>query len=77
MAQLAMQFPDHPNLTLMDETVSTVNVWATAGQDSLAGLFFKLLQDQTQDADPNTTEALELAARIGRLILDGREVKLP
>lgn len=77
MERLRSQFPDHPNLTLLDETVSTVNVWEAAGEDSLAGLFFKLLQDQTLDADDQTAEALELAARIGRRILDGREVELP
>ena len=77
MEQLRRQFPEHPNLTLLDETVSTVDVWDSAGEDNLAGLFFKLLRDQAYDADPKTAETLELAARIGRRILDGREVKLP
>lgn len=77
MERLLQQFPDHPNLTLLDETVSTVNVWENAGEDNLAGLFFRLLEEQTHDADEKTAETLELAARIGRRILEGREVKLP
>lgn len=77
MDHLRSRFPDHPNLTLLDDTVQSVDVWESAGEDNLAGLFFKLLQDQALEADPKTAEALELAARIGRRILDGREVKLP
>lgn len=77
MEHLREQFPDHPNLTILDETVSTADIWENAGKDNLAGLFFQLLEEQTYNADPNTAEALELAARIGRRILEGREVKLP
>lgn len=67
----------YPNLTILDETVSPGNVWATAGDDSLEGIFFRILRDGTRDADPATVRQLELAARIGRKILDGREVELP
>ena len=77
MEQLPLRFPEHPNLTILNDTVSTVNVWEGAGNDSLAGLFFRLLEEQLPDADPKTAEALELAARMGHRILEGREVKLP
>lgn len=77
MDRLASRFPAWPNLTILDETTPLGDVWETAREDSLTGLFFRRLQDQAQTADPATTELLELAARIGRRILDGQEVELP
>ena len=74
---LPEQFRDYPNLTLLDETIPLGNVWEGVGEDSLEGLFFRILRDGTRDADPDTIAALELAARIGRKLLDGREVELP
>lgn len=75
--KLRGRFREYPNLTLLDETVPLGDVWEGAGEDSLAGLFFRILQRGTEDADPGTVEKLELAARIGRKILEGREVELP
>ena len=77
MDRLSGRFPAWPNLTILDETAPLGDVWETAREDSLTGLFFRRLQDQAQTADPATTELLELAARIGRRILDGQEVELP
>ena len=77
MDYLPAQFRDYPNLTILDETVPLGDVWEYAGEDSLAGLFFRILRDGTRDADPVTAARLELAARIGRKILEGREVELP
>ena len=75
--RLREKFSAYPNLTLLDETVILESPWKTAGEDSLTGLFFRVLQDAAQEADPETAAQLELAARIGRRILDGREVELP
>jgi len=47
------------------------------GEDSLEGIYFRILRDACQDQDAGTVEALELAARISRQILQGREVELP
>jgi len=77
MAALPSRFREYPNLTLLDETVPLGDVWEGAGEDSLEGLFFRTLQDKARDADPATAQCLELAARIGRKILEGREVELP
>ena len=74
---LPEQFRDYPNLTILDETVPLGDIWEGAGADNLAGLFLRILQEGTRDADPDTVEKLELAARIGRKILEGREVELP
>ena len=70
-------FRDYPNLTILDETIPLGDIWEGAGEDNLSGLFLRILQEQTRDADPETAERLELAARIGRKLLDGREVELP
>lgn len=74
---LPEQFRDYPNLTILDETVPLGDIWEGAGADNLAGLFLRILREETRDADPDTVEKLELAARIGRKILEGREVELP
>lgn len=75
--RLDRQFADYPNLTIFDETIPTPDLWEHAGEDSLTGMFFRILQDAALESDPATAERLELAARIGRRILDGREVELP
>lgn len=77
LEQLRGRFGAWPNLTILDETVPMGNIWDTVGEDSLTGLFFRILQDGTRGADQATVERLELAARIGRKILEGREVELP
>lgn len=74
---LAARFPDWPNLTILDETTPLGDVWDNADDDTLTGLFFRTLRDSARDADPETARTLELAARIGRRILEGREVELP
>ena len=74
---LPAEFREYPNLTILDETVPLGDIWEGAGEDNLAGLFLRILQEGTRDADPETVEKLELAARLGRKILEGREVELP
>ena len=74
---LALGFADWPNLTILDETTTLRNVWDSAGDDTLTGLFFRILQQGAAESDPDTAATLELAARIGRKILEGREVELP
>jgi DNA repair exonuclease SbcCD nuclease subunit len=74
---LALGFADWPNLTILDETTVPGNVWDRAGEDTLTGLFFRILRDGAKESDPDTAATLELAARIGRKILEGREVELP
>lgn len=70
----ALSFPEFPFLQIRDRTVPPVDLWGCIGEDSLEGVYFRMLHDALQTADPET--AL-LAAKISRKILDGREVKLP
>ncbi len=77
METLPVQFRAYPNLTILDETVPLGDVWEGAGDDSLEGLFFRTLRDRAMESDPAAARCMELAARIGRKILEGREVELP
>ncbi len=77
MARLAEALTAWPNLRLLDETTPCRDIWETAGADSLTGLFFRILRDGAREADPQTAAHLELAAKLSRAILEGREVELP
>ncbi len=74
---LALRFAGWPNLTILDETTVLGGLWDGAEEDTLSGIFFRILRDGAREADPDTAKQLELAARIGRKILEGREVELP
>lgn len=71
------QFDAYPNLVLLDETIPAGNIWETTQEDSLEGIYFRILRDSAEGQDPQTVEALELAAKLSRQILQGREVELP
>jgi hypothetical protein len=77
MDALEAQFRDFPNLQLRDRTVPPVDLWASAGEDTLEGVYFRMLQEQLENADEETREQILLAAKISRQILENREVKLP
>ena len=77
LAALSRKFSHIPNLTLRDATTPPVDPWGSAGEDSLEGTYFRLLQEKLPGADPHTQEIIQLAARISRQLLDGQEVKLP
>lgn len=66
-----------PNLTLIDETRPAMDLWASADEDSLEGAFFRVLRDAREGQDEETVQTLELAAKIGKQILLGQEVRLP
>lgn len=74
---LRTAFSQFPNLELRDRTVPQRDIWGNASDDTLEGVYFRLLKDALTDADEQTREALTLAARISRQILDGQEVRLP
>ena len=59
-----------PNLELCDRRTPPVDVWGNADADSLEGVFFRILREHEDEP------VRELAARIARQLLDGREVTL-
>ena len=73
----AVMPPEFPNLELRDRTVPPAALWDCMGEDSLEGMYFRMLHAALEEADPETAEQVLLAAKISRRILDGREVVLP
>ena len=69
---LKRQFAAFPNLELRDNTEAPVDLWADAGEDTLRGVYFRLLREISEE-DPNAL----LAAELSRKLLEGREVRLP
>lgn len=74
---LQKRFSHVAYLELRDETEEESDPWEYAGDDSLRGLYFHLLQEQLEDADPEQARIIRKAAEISRRLLDGREVTLP
>ena len=61
-----------PHLEILDKREDPGALWAGAGEDTLRGVYFRLLREISEE-EPNAV----LAARISRALLEGREVKLP
>ena len=74
---LRADFAQFPHLELRDRTVPERDIWDSAGEDTLEGLYFRRLKEKMDAADEEEREILTLAARISRQILDGQEVLLP
>ncbi len=77
LVHLAGQFPGYPNLKLLDETTKTPELWDPQDENTLEGIYFRLLRQRAYAADPQTKQDLELAAALSRQLLQGREVELP
>ena len=76
IASLKRQYSQFPHLELIDRTTPPPDLWATAGTDTLEGLYFQILQE-TMGENPQQEAQIRLAAKLSRQILDGREVTLP
>ena len=74
---LTAHFSRFPNLELRDRTVPPLDIWGTAGEDTLEGIYFGLLHTAMDTADESDVARIHLAAQISRQILAGQEVKLP
>jgi len=61
-----------PHLQLVDKREAPVDLWQEAGEDTLRGVYFRLLRELSEE-DPNAI----LAAEISRKLLAGKEVALP
>ena len=77
IVQLCVKFGNYPHLQLRDKTVPVTDLWGTAGEDSLEGLYFGMLRSVADGQDETARRQALLAAQISRQILDGQEVKLP
>ena len=69
---LSEMLKPYPNLTLRDLRTPAADLWESAGEDTLEGIFFRILREKTETGG----ETARLAAEISRKLLDGREVAL-
>ncbi len=67
---------EFPNLELTDRREAPLDPWANAGEDSLEGVYFRMLREKLEEADPETEQCVSLAAEISARLLQGREVPL-
>lgn len=63
-------------LELRDETEQERDPFEYAGEDSLRGVYFRLLGEKLVEA-PEQEEIIRLAASLSARLLDGKEVELP
>lgn len=77
LVSLRGQFDRYPNLELRDKTRPLADIWSAVGEDSLEGMYFRILREAMEGQDDQSREIACLAARISRTILDGGEVVLP
>lgn len=72
LAALKNHFSRFPNLTLRDRTEAIEDLWGRQGEDTLMGVYFRMLREMAR-SDPRA----ELAAQISHRLLSGGEVPLP
>lgn len=77
LTAIQKQYSQFPNLTLRDKTVPPADIWGSAGEDTLEGMYFKLLRDAMENSSEEDARHFRLAAQISRQLLDGQEVELP
>lgn len=66
--------PRFDTLEIIDRTLPPRTLWEGAGEDSLKGLFLQRLQDLYNKAGDDDRLTVALAARLGRDLMEGREV---
>ncbi len=74
---LAARFCRFPHLVLRDRTTPPLDIWGSAGDDTFEGTYFSMLRSALEQAAPEDKDAVLLAARISRQLLEGQEVTLP
>ena len=72
---VSREFPDFPNLFLLDKTEPPIDLWEDRDSDTLEGMYFQLLH-RAMEEQPENARQIQLAAEISRRLLDGREVTL-
>lgn len=73
--ELKAKFQSYPNLEIRDLTEDPEKLWEGAGEDTLEGVYFQMLQAAMEE-DPENGERIRLAAEISRQLLNGKEVTL-
>lgn len=74
-SELRRHFSRIPHLEILDHTEEPHDLWTDAEEDSLEGVYFRMLRCAAE-ADPENSEVIRLAAEISKKLLSGREVIL-
>jgi len=72
---LQERFAAFPNLYLRDNTQPPLELWEGLEEDTLEGIYFRMLRNAMEE-NPENAERIRLAAEISRKLLSGREVSL-
>ena len=75
LKSVSREFPDFPNLLLLDKTEPPIDLWEDTDSDTLEGMYFQLLRRRMEE-QPENARQIQLAAEISRKLLSGREVTL-
>lgn len=65
-----------PNMEILDRREEPVDLWNSAEEDTLEGTYFRILREAMAEADSDSAAQIQLAAKLSRKILEGREVVL-
>ena len=76
LGELYGRFAHVPNLVLTDFREAPVDLWGSAGEDTLEGVYFAMLRELAESDDPALRGQALQAAAISRRLLDGKEVRL-
>ena len=70
-------FSRFSNLQFRDQTMPALDIWAGAGEDTLEGVYFRLLREAMEGRDERAKRLIKEAASISRKLMNGQEVVLP
>lgn len=72
---LTEQFAAWPNLEFRDRTMPPLNIWGRENEDTLEGIYFRMLRKQMKE-HPEDAARVRQAAEISRRLIMGMEVRL-
>ena len=76
LEELKARFSMYPNLQWHDRRSSFADPWRRAGEESLEGIYFRLLREKLEKASEEDLEIIQLAASLSDRILTAGEVTL-
>ena len=77
MEALKRRFARFLYLELRDRRSPPLDLWADLDEDTLEGVYFRLLREKLEAASPEEKGSITKAAELSRRLLAGREVTLP
>ena len=76
LEEVKERFASYPNIHWIDRRSGFADPWRRAGEESLEGLYFRLLREKLEKASEEDREIIRLAAKLSDRILTAEEVVL-